>query len=169
MSATAPRHLLVMRHAKAAGAPGVDDEQRPLTGRGRRDATAAGHWLLAEGLIPGVVLCSTARRARQTWEHVSDALGKAGRHAEVSFETRAYLADESTLLDLVRGNAGDAAVVLVIGHNPASHRLVLGLTGRAGISFPAGAVAVIRTGEEWAALAPGDGELAGYWSPAMPT
>src|SRR5262245_26701965 len=39
--------LVVLRHAKAAGDPGVNDVQRPLTGRGRRDAAAAGRWLLA--------------------------------------------------------------------------------------------------------------------------
>src|SRR5215469_10572013 len=60
------RTLLVLRHAKAAGEPGVNDLQRPLTGRGRRNADEAGRWLLAQGLGPGRVVCSTAQRARET-------------------------------------------------------------------------------------------------------
>ena len=166
MSASAPRRLLVMRHAKAAGSPGIDDEHRPLTGRGRRDAAAAGQWLLTEGVIPDLVICSSARRTRQTWQHVSEAFGP-GLRTRVAFETRAYYADESVLLDLVRDNAGAAAAVLVIGHNPASHRLALALTGRPELSFPTSAIAVIEIQEEWAALAPGDGELARLWSPPV--
>ena len=47
------------------GPDGVPDRKRPLTDRGRRDATAAGRWLRAHR--PDVVVCSTAERARETW------------------------------------------------------------------------------------------------------
>ena len=81
--------LVVLRHAKAAGEPGVNDTQRPLTGRGRRDAGAAGRWLLAQGIRPDLVLCSSARRTRETWEQVSAAMGAAAPGAAmVSFEDR---------------------------------------------------------------------------------
>lgn len=52
-----------------------------------------------------------------------------------------------------------------MGHNPASHELVVELTGRRDIAFPACALAVIRIGVNWADTAPGDGELASFWSP----
>jgi phosphohistidine phosphatase len=158
--------LLVMRHAKAAGEPGVNDIERPLTGGGRQDASAAGRWLLAHGVTPDWVLCSAARRARETWEQVSAALGAAapGQDA-VSFERRLYDAGTQDLLDRVNEQPDDAATVLTVGHNPASGQLVAWLTGRSDIAFPACALAVIRLGESWAAAAPGGGELADLWIP----
>jgi phosphohistidine phosphatase len=160
------RTLLVLRHAKAAGEPGVNDIERPLTPAGRRDASAAGQWLLSRGITPDWVLCSTARRARQTWEQISAALGAAapGQDA-VSFDPRVYEAGAQDLLDLVNEQPGEAHTLLTVGHNPASGQLAAWLTGRSDIAFPACALAVVRLGESWAAAAPGGGELADLWTP----
>ena len=67
-----PRRLLLVRHAKAAH--GQPDADRPLTGRGERQATALGAWLGDAGLVPDRVLVSPARRAAQTWERAAAAL-----------------------------------------------------------------------------------------------
>ena len=158
--------LVVLRHAKAAGEPGVNDLERPLTGRGRRDSGAAGQWLLARGIVPDLVLCSTSRRTRETWERVSKALGAAAPPAEaVNFDPRVYDAGAQDLLDLVNEQPNDAQTILSVGHNPASQQLVAWLTGRSDIEFPTCALAVIRVGGSWAAVAPGGGELAALWTP----
>jgi len=160
------RALLVLRHAKAAGEPGVNDIERPLTAGGRRDASAAGRWLLSRGITPDLVLCSPARRARQTWEQIRAALREAapGQDA-VSFGQRLYDAGAQDLLDLVNEQPDEARTLLTIGHNPASGQLVAMLTRRLDIAFPACALAVVRVGESWAAVAPGGGELADRWTP----
>src|SRR5690348_2636237 len=136
------RALLVLRHAKAAGEPGVNDIERPLTGGGRRDASAAGRWLLDRGITPDWVLCSPAWRARQTWAQINAVLGDAapGQDA-VIFEPRVYDAGAQDLLDLVNEQPGDAHTLLTVGHNPASGQLVAWLTGRSDIAFPACALA----------------------------
>jgi phosphohistidine phosphatase len=158
--------LLVLRHAKAVGEPGVNDTQRPLTGGGRRDASAAGRWLLARGITPDGVLCSPAQRARETWAQVSAALGgRAPGEGAVSFEPRVYDAGAHDLLDLVNEQPDDAHTLLTVGHNPAAGQLVAWLTGRPDIAFPACALAVVRLGASWAAAAPGGGELADLWTP----
>ena len=59
MASGAARQLLLLRHAKSAW-PDVDDHERPLARRGRRDAPVAGRWLRAAGLVPDRVVCSTA-------------------------------------------------------------------------------------------------------------
>jgi len=162
--------LVVLRHAKAAGEPGVNDVQRPLTGRGRRDAAAAGRWLLAQDIRPDLVLCSSARRTRETWEQVSAAMGAAAPEAgAVSFDSRVYDAGTQDLLDLVNEQPNDAQTMLIVGHNPASAHLVTWLTGRSDIAFPACALAVIRLGESWAAAVPGGGELVALWAPGPAT
>lgn len=160
------RTLLVLRHAKAAGEPGVNDTERPLTDGGRRDASAAGQWLLARGITPDRVLCSPARRTRETWEQISAVLGgTAPGQDAVSFGRRLYDAGAQDLLDLVNEQPGDARTLLTVGHNPAAGQLVALLTRRLDIAFPACALAVIRLGGSWAAAAPGGGELADLWTP----
>jgi phosphohistidine phosphatase len=144
------------------------DVERGLTKRGLRDATAAGETLRAAGLVPDRVLCSTAVRTRQTWDQVSAALGTKARKTKVSFESRLYDADAGTLLDAVRESPDDAGTVLLVGHNPALHQLVLDLTGRPDLAFPTSALAVIQLPRGWGAVASGDGELARLWTPPTP-
>jgi phosphohistidine phosphatase len=64
--------LVVIRHAKAGEAP--FDIDRPLTGRGRRDAAAIGDWLKTQQLRPDRAVVSPARRARETWQGAADRL-----------------------------------------------------------------------------------------------
>jgi phosphohistidine phosphatase len=161
------RVLLVLRHAKAVHEAGLRDPDRGLTKRGRRDATAAGGMLREAGLIPDHVLCSAALRTRQTWQQVSDALGRAAEKAKVSFSERLYYADEDILLEAVKGSPQKARTVLLVGHNPAAHQLVLDLTGRRDLAFPTSALAVVRLPGSWADAVPGGGELARIWTPRI--
>jgi phosphohistidine phosphatase len=109
------RTLVILRHAKAANPDGIPDADRPLTDRGHADAAAAGAWLLHSGLIPDLVLCSPARRTRQTWHGVALALTTA---PQVRYEPQIYGAPVPTLLGTVRAVDPEAGIVLLIGHNP---------------------------------------------------
>ncbi|HKA95028.1 MAG TPA: histidine phosphatase family protein [Streptosporangiaceae bacterium] len=159
------RVLLVLRHSKAVHEAGLRDLDRGLTKRGRRDAAAAGTMMRDAGLIPDRVLCSAALRTRQTWQHVSEALGPAADKAKVRFESRLYDADETALLQAVRRTPDKAGTVLLVGHNPASQELVLDLTGLGDLAFPTSALAVVRLPGSWADTGPGGGELARIWTP----
>lgn len=158
------RSLIVLRHAKAATALGVSDAERPLTARGRRDAAAAGRELTAAGAVPELVLCSTARRTRETWQELSEVL--AGE-PEVDYDSRLYGADIELLYELIQQIDAAVRAVLLIGHNPALAHLVLSLTGepepRTG--FPTAAFAVIGRSGEWQDTVPGSGRLAAFWTP----
>jgi phosphohistidine phosphatase len=165
--AATTRTLLVLRHAEAGGEPGVNDLQRPLTGSGRRDAEAAGRWLLARGIVPGRVICSPAQRTRETWARLSAALGTAAPGpGAVSFDQRVYDAGVQALLYLVAEQAEDIATVMIVGHNPAVAELAALLTGRQGIGFPPCALAVIQIGTNWPDTAPGTAGLASLWTPS---
>jgi phosphohistidine phosphatase len=155
----------VLRHAKAVQDPGLDDKDRALTKRGLRDATAAGGWLRESRLIPDLVLCSTALRTRQTWEQVSAALEPVGERVAVRFDPRLYHTGGAGLLGIVREIPDDAATVLMVGHNPAFHQLVLDLTGKREPAFPTAALAVITMPGAWDDAAPGAGSLSQLWTP----
>ena len=59
--------LILLRHAKSAWPEGVADRRRPLSERGRRAAPAIGGYMKREGLLPELILISTAERTQQTW------------------------------------------------------------------------------------------------------
>lgn len=156
--------LLVLRHAKAVHEEGLRDEDRPLTGRGRRDAAAAGEWLRQAGLVPQRVLCSPARRTRETWEQASAGFAAPAGAIEVDFDRRLYGAGAGGLLSIIREVPASVSPLLLVGHNPAVHQLVSDLTGECD-SFPTAALAVIGLPGSWLDTAPGAGTLARYWSP----
>src|SRR5947208_244609 len=111
------RTLVIMRHAKAEPLVSGEDFDRRLTTRGTTDATAAGAWLAAEGLVPDLVICSPAARTRGTWHGVAIGLGDAGVTASptVQYNAVLYEAGVARALDLLRNTPPDTATVLVVG------------------------------------------------------
>ena len=81
---SAGRKVVLLRHAKSAW-PDVPDHDRPLARRGRRDAPVMGRWLRAAGYLPDQVVCSTARRARETRQLAQARLGAT---PPLSFDSR---------------------------------------------------------------------------------
>ncbi|WP_267118708.1 SixA phosphatase family protein, partial [Xanthomonas sacchari] len=85
---------------------------------GLAEAEAAGRWLLEQRLVPDRVLCSPARRARETPEAVLELTG----YVEQRLEPRIYEATSGTLADLLDGQR-DVERLLLVGHNPGLERL----------------------------------------------
>lgn len=120
---TAPdtKTLLLLRHAKSSWPDGMADHDRPLSGRGRRDAFEAGRLLAERGVVCDVVACSTATRTRETWDRAS--AGGARAH-EVRYLDQIYAARVTELVRVVRAMPESAAVVMLVGHGPAIPELV---------------------------------------------
>jgi phosphohistidine phosphatase len=76
------RTLLLMRHAKSSWKDeSLADDERPLNKRGQQAAARMGRFLAENDLVPDTVICSTAKRARQTARRVKEAAGcKAKTH-----------------------------------------------------------------------------------------
>ncbi len=146
-----------MRHAKAGELPGGPDFERALRPRGRRDSAAAGQWLATRGFRPDAVICSAARRTRQTWQCLAAALGG---DPEFTAEQRLYQAESDDVLEIVWQTPRDVGTLLYIGHNPAATELASKLTGTE-IGLPTAAIAVIGLSGGWADLAPGKRRAAG--------
>ncbi|MCI3278541.1 histidine phosphatase family protein [Streptomyces cylindrosporus] len=155
------RRLVVLRHAKSAWPAGVADHERPLAPRGRRDAPAAGRALAEADCLPDLALCSTAVRARQTWELAS---AQWGTPPPVRWDRRLYGAEADDLLRAVHEVSPEVETLLLVGHNPGLEELVLELAGdglddaldQVRLKFPTSAIAVLAWhGTGWQALAPG--------------
>jgi phosphohistidine phosphatase len=154
------KRIYLLRHAKSSWTqPDVPDHDRPLAGRGRRAAKAMAKHMRAQELVPELVLCSTARRARETLEGIEPALGR-GR---VRVEGELYGASAHELLARLRRLPDDVGSVLVIGHNPGLHELALELAGPApelAGKFPTAALASLAfDGSVWGELGPEATEL----------
>ena len=157
------RHeLFVLRHAKSSwDDPALDDHARPLAPRGRRAADLVRDHLRREGIRPTLVLCSTARRARETLERVKPT----GEHV---IEPDLYGATEASITERLKRLPEEVDSVMVIGHNPAMHELVLALSGgdrAVQYKFPTAALATLTFDGPWDDLAPGRAELAALVRP----
>ena len=163
------KRLLLLRHAKASSShPGLTDRDRPLTNRGRRDAQAIGERLQRDGVVPELVLCSPAKRTRETLEGVVAALGD---RTEVRFDRRIYAASEAELLAVLREVEDGVGTVLMIGHNPGTHRLAVTLAGggpeieRLCAKFPTAALARLEFAGPWRVLAAASADLVSFVAP----
>ncbi|HEX5104326.1 MAG TPA: histidine phosphatase family protein [Pirellulaceae bacterium] len=119
--------LLLLRHAKSSWKDGdLDDHDRPLNKRGKRDAPRMGRLLADERLLPDLILCSTAKRCRKTAEHVIAASGYRG---DTRITGELYEADGANLRESLAGVSEQPASILLIAHNPGMEELLESLTG----------------------------------------
>ena len=155
------RRLVLLRHAKSAWPVGVPDPHRPLNERGRRDAPAAGRWLREYVDVLGAVVCSPARRTRETWALVAAELDDP---PAPTVDERIYAAPPDALLTVVRDLPDDAATALLIGHNPGVAELVDLLSGE-DPEMRTASIAVLSWDGRWADAAANVAELSDHVTP----
>lgn len=144
------RQLILLRHAKTLpAANGQDDFDRMLADAGREAAPRMAAALVDAGAAPDIVLVSTARRARETWELAAPAFPKA----DTRFVDGLYLCPADVILR--EAEASGASRVMVVGHNPGMHELASRLAHRNTIldqrvraKFPTAAAAVFERRDE---------------------
>ncbi len=158
------RTLLLLRHAKSSWKDvTLSDHDRPLNGRGKRDAPKMGRLLRTEQLVPDLVICSTAKRARATTKLVVET---SGYGEEVIFTPDLYHATSFTYLEVLRQVPDQYRRVLVVGHNPNLEYLLEELTGDWEHLPTAALVQVTLPIEHWRELDAGiTGTLVNLWVP----
>ena len=158
--------LHLLRHGEAKSAPEFADIERPLAEHGRSDSDRMGRLLATYDAPPGLILCSSAQRARETLAGVLPHLGATYR---VEVEEQLYTFDTAPVSDRLRQVPKAESSVLLIGHNPALENLTAELSvdgtpsalRQLTTKFPTCALATIEfTFEDWAVLGPKMGRLA---------
>ncbi|MBX3714230.1 MAG: histidine phosphatase family protein [Lysobacter sp.] len=157
------RTLILLRHAHAEPASSDQaDLDRPLSAEGLAEAEAAGRWLAEQGLVPDRVLCSPARRTRETLESVMGTIG----FVEQRLVEQIYEATPGTLAALVDEHH-EAERLLLVGHNPGLERLAaLMHSGQSGDyrGMPPAGIVVLDFPAE-ATVEPGVARLSAFWWP----
>lgn len=150
--------LLLLRHGKSDWDRELPDHQRPLSKRGRKAAKQMGRHLAQSGPRPMLVLCSDARRTRETWELLAEAAWGNDR-PPCEFLPELYLASAEGLMRRIRQVEREADPLLIIAHEPGCSGLVQLLTG-ARLRYPTAALARIDCPrDDWRELAADEGEL----------
>ena len=144
------KRLLILRHAKSSWADAaLQDWQRPLNDRGRRDAPRVGEWLRERAIVPDLIISSDAVRARTTAQAVSLA---AGYTRDIVVEPSLYHAKVEDVLDVLNHVPDEPHTVLIVGHNPGLENVVRRLTGVDHGMVTAALVALAVPIDRWSAL-----------------
>lgn len=167
-------NLMLLRHAKSSWSDaGQADSDRPLNDRGRRAARMVGSYMASNDLVPQLVLCSPAKRAKETWEFVS---GELTTFPAILIVPEIYdFGDGKALMECLRHKAGAVQSVLLVGHNPSIEGLAQSLVGKGSDrlreclekKFPTATLAVISFDiDSWGLLAAGSGTLLRFVRPS---
>lgn len=162
--------LYLLRHARAAWPqPGTKDFDRELEPSGLNDAVALGAHMARKGLFPQTVLCSTARRARDT---LRELLVGMDTSLPVEFTDELYTRDAGGYVEIVRQQKAEGPL-LIVGHNPMIEDAAMMLVepagnggrGRLELGFPVCALAVIDIGSSFSEVMSGTGRLVNFVTP----
>jgi phosphohistidine phosphatase len=157
---------MLLRHAKSDWSElGARDHERTLAARGREAAPQLGAYMAGHGLLPDRVVCSTAIRARETWDLVAAALPG---HRQVVYDERLYAAEADGILAVARDTPDAVQSLLLVGHNPGLKDFAewmiaggdAGARGRLSQKLPTGALVVIDFPiDAWHRLQPAAGRI----------
>lgn len=137
---TQKKRLFLLRHAKSSwNDPGLDDRDRPLNGRGRRNAPRMGRLMKDEGFVPDLALCSSAQRTRETavlffseWKVLPSLVFRDDLYHAGPVQIESIL---NTIDDTVES-------LMIIGHNPGLEEFLNQHTGKA-LDMPTAALAQV--------------------------
>jgi phosphohistidine phosphatase len=111
------RTLVMIRHAKSSWAnPLQSDYERPLNERGEEDAPKMGERLKSLGLVPDVIIASTAKRAKQTAKKIASAIGY--NVDNIRWEEKLYHCIPSVFEEAIYETPDEAKTIFIVAHNP---------------------------------------------------
>lgn len=140
--------LIIMRHAKSSWPDAnLDDHDRPLNKRGRRDAPRIAKELCNRDWIPDRIRVSSSKRTIETLELMEPILFDSSIDVEPSL----YHSNISTLLQAVE-QIEEGKTTMLLSHNPGSEILVHQLSNRLEV-MPTAAVALFeKEQDDWSLI-----------------
>ena len=109
--------IILVRHAKSSWKDlSLEDFDRPLNKRGKRNAPFMGEKLKARHIMPDLILSSPAKRARKTATAIAKAIAYPKK--KIIFDDNMYHASATYLFKMVRNLDDQHETSMLFGHNP---------------------------------------------------
>lgn len=156
--------LLLMRHGKSSWKDeSLEDYERPLKKRGKKDSKKMAKVLIENDLIPDLILSSSATRARETVEIVAEALEFQNR---IVFYDELYMGEPRDIIHALNHLTDDYNTVMIVGHNPGLEAYLQIVDGEIEALPTAGLGQLILVLDSWQDLSFDTmGDLVGFWTP----
>lgn len=109
--------LLLVRHAKSDwGNPGLEDFERPLNERGKRDAPAMAKRLLEKKITIDAMISSTAKRAAKTAKAFAEVYDL--KKNRLFFDEELYMAGSAAFKAVIEKADDKFDTIALFSHNP---------------------------------------------------
>ena len=156
--------LLLMRHGKSSWKDEtLEDHERPLKKRGRKDSARIAKEIRKRDLQPNLILCSTAIRARQTAEILVEALDAPNK---VIFSDELYMGEPQDFITALKEYTDDEDIVMIVAHNPGLEAYLQIVDGEIESLPTAGLGYLLLAVDDWQELSLDTmGDLIGFWKP----
>jgi len=157
--------LLLIRHAKAEWDDfGQKDISRSLSERGIKQAHCIANSISAKGLVPDMMVSSSAKRTVMTTQILLSGMDAA--EPQVQYRDDLYLAEADTLFAVARQADDSIESLAIVAHNPGLSELSNHLLSNAiGDMSTASVVAITWPVRHWSDISAGSGTLSAHLRP----
>jgi len=156
--------LLLMRHGKSSWKDeNLADHERPLKKRGRKDTKRIAKEILKHDLMPELILCSSAERARETVEILAEHLDYQN---QIKYSHELYMGEPQDFIDALQEMAENEGIVMIVAHNPGLEAYLQIVDGEIESLPTAGLGYLLLALDDWKDITlESMGDLIGFWKP----
>lgn len=152
------RQLILIRHAKSSWSnPSLDDFDRPLNKRGKRDAPFMAKLLSEKKIYPDIIISSPAKRTKLTAFEFAERLGIGSD--DIQWNNKLYLASLTTLLKILKQLDNNIKTVFLVGHNPGLTDLQNFLCKEEIDNIPTCGIVSMKSDKKWSEISSKDFKL----------
>ena len=158
----------MVRHAKSSWDDmSLTDHDRPLNRRGEKNAPEMGRRHKERGILPDLLISSTAKRAHLTAIAIANEIGYPKEKIQISKEL--YHTNDTGIIRFIQGQNDGLGSIMIFGHNPGFTDCVNELCGADFYNIPTcGIAAMTFETDSWKEIDPGKGTLILYDYPKKP-
>lgn len=128
------KSVVFIRHAKSSWKfPELPDLNRPLNQRGERDLKNVGQLFKNEGLVPDLIICSPANRAKSTAQSLAS---RCGYQKEIVVNNNLYFKGTRSVIRLINQLSETIETAWIVFHNPDINEIALDNLGAEEMNIP---------------------------------
>jgi phosphohistidine phosphatase len=160
------KNLYLIRHAKSDWSDeDKSDFERGLNKRGQKAIVTMANAIKERGVMPDIILSSSAKRAQLTAKGLAKEIDYSG---EIKYIDTLYMAEPETVHTLIQKVNDKHDTLFIVGHNPETTELCNMMIDEYIDNVPTlGMVAIKLPIEQWKKMRLGEGKLKFFIYPKM--